>query len=50
MRRLKLGHTLHKSIDIVLHKNFEREIEKEILKNTLLLIAQKAAGNNIQTK
>ena len=33
----KLERTLHKPIDIVLHKNFEREIEKEILKKTLLL-------------
>lgn len=33
----KLERTLHKPIDIVLHKNFEREIEKEILKKSLLL-------------
>lgn len=33
----KLERILHKPIDIVLHKNFEREIEKEILKNSLLL-------------
>lgn len=33
----KLERALHKPIDIVLHKNFEREIEKEILKKSLLL-------------
>ncbi len=33
----KLERALHKPIDIVLHKNFEREIEKEILKRSLLL-------------
>jgi predicted nucleotidyltransferase len=33
----KLERALHKPIDIVLHKFFEREIEKEILKRSLLL-------------
>lgn len=34
----KLERTLHKPVDIVLHKDFNREIEKEILKNSLLLL------------
>jgi len=34
----KLERTLHKPIDIVLHKDFNREIEKEILKKSLLLL------------
>lgn len=33
----KLERILYKPIDIVLHKNFEREIEKEILKESILL-------------
>lgn len=33
----QLERILHKPVDLVLHKNFEREIEKEILKNSLLL-------------
>ena len=33
----KLERTLHKPIDIVLHKDFDREIEKEILKNSEVL-------------
>ena len=33
----KLERALYKPIDIVLHKNFDRDIEKEILKKSLLL-------------
>jgi predicted nucleotidyltransferase len=33
----KLERALHKPIDIVLHKDFNRDIEKEILKKSLLL-------------
>jgi len=35
----KLERTLHKPVDIVLHKDFDREIEKEIIKKCLLLVA-----------
>jgi len=33
----KLERALYKPIDIVLHKDFDREIEKEILKKSVLL-------------
>lgn len=32
----KLERALHKPVDIVLHKNFDREIEKEALKGKVL--------------
>jgi len=34
--KAKLKNMLHKPIDIVYHQNFEREIEKEALRGTLL--------------
>jgi len=33
----KLERILHKPVDIVIHKNFERNIEKEILKSNIAL-------------
>lgn len=33
----KIERILHKPVDIVLHKDFDRDIEKEILKKSLLL-------------
>lgn len=33
----KLERILHKPIDIVVHRNFQREIEKEILKQNIAL-------------
>ena len=33
----KLERALHKPVDIVVHKNFERAIEKEIMKTNVLL-------------
>ncbi|SFV50710.1 hypothetical protein MNB_SM-7-1153 [hydrothermal vent metagenome] len=33
----KLERALHKPVDIVVHKNFQRDIEREILKNALTL-------------
>jgi len=35
----KLERVLHKPVDIVLHKNFNRAIEQEVLKHALLLSA-----------